>query len=78
MLIVGQKTVRLASSYEYVVTILREKMMEYISSSYLFICCTKSCGLDCDGLLRIDPTIEGRFIHGIVRVPVRFYFFRYS
>ena len=50
LLIVGQKTVRLASSYEYVVTILREKMMEYISSSYLFICCTKACGLDCDGL----------------------------
>ena len=35
--IAGQKTVRLASSYEYVVMALREKMLEYIGSSYLLV-----------------------------------------
>lgn len=32
IIVVGQKAVRLASSYEYVVRALRDKLMEYISN----------------------------------------------
>ena len=58
LFIVGQKAVRLASSYEYVVTMLREKMIEYIRSSYSLLCCTKSCELAFEWIPRNCKSIQ--------------------